>query len=171
MELGDPAEVAVALAELAGEEESRGVVDSLGFDGDVGANEILNEAEQVVEVGGFGLAGVPAGGGDGAAEENGEAFFFAGVVFWQGEEDAASLEESELGGALADVQCCGGDEAGDDAGAEVGVVLAERVLYRNGGGVEAFGGRGSEGVAELGLGDEAEGLGLVEAAIGERMAQ
>ena len=171
VQLGDPAEVAVAVAEFAGEEEAGGVFDGFGFDGDGGADEVFDDAEEVIQAGGLGFAGVPAGRGDGAAEEDGEAFFFAGVVFREGEEDAAGFEEAELGGALADVQRGGGDEAWDDAGAKVGVVFAERVLHRDGCGVEAFGGDGAEGVAELGGGDEAEGLGLVEAAIGEGAAE
>jgi hypothetical protein len=171
VKLGDPAEVAVALAQLAGEQEAGGVVNGFRLDGDAGADEVLDEAEQVVEVGGLRLAGMPARWGDGAAEQDGEAFLLAGVVLRQGEEDAAGLEEAELGGALAEVQRGGGDEAGDDAGAEVGVVLAERVFHRDGSGVEALRRSRAEGVAELGLGDEAEGLRLVEAAIGEGVAQ
>ena len=171
VKLGDPAEVAVALAQLAGEQEAGGVVDGFRLDGDAWANEVLNEAEQIVEVGGLRLAGMPTRWGDGAAEQDGEAFLLAGVVLRQGEEDAAGLEEAELGSALAEVQRGGGDEAWDDAGAEVGVVLAERVFHWDSSGVETLGCGGTEGVAELGLGDEAEGLRLVETAIRHGVAQ
>ena len=51
------------------------------------------------------------------------------------------------------------------------MVFGEGVFHRDGSGVEAFGGDGAEGVVELSSGDEAEGLGLVEAAIGEGAAQ
>ena len=61
-------------------------------------------------------------------------------------------------GALADVQRGGGDEAWDDAGAQRGVVFAERIFHGDAGAA-------AEGVGQLRIGDEAERLRFKAAAI------
>lgn len=160
MQLGDPAEVAIASAEFAGEQEVRGrFFDGLRLDADAAeAGQVLNDAHELMDVGSLRGAGVPARWADGAADEDGDAFFFAAVAIRELEEDAAELEEAQAVGALADVQRGGGNEAWDDAGAQRGVVFAERILHGDAGSA-------AEGIGELGFGDEAQGLRFKAAAI------
>lgn len=58
----------------------------------------------------------------------------------------------------------GGDEAGDDAGTQRGVVFAERVF-------DGDTGAAAECVGQLRSGDEAQGLSLKEAATCQGLAQ
>ena len=164
VELGDPAEDAVAGLQLAVEEEGAVVFEGLDFDGG-DAGEVFDEAAQVEDVGGFRHAGMPGARRNRAAEQDGEALFFADHAVRHLEEDAADLEEAETISTLADVQRGAGEQAGDDARAEGGVVFAERVLQCR----EAAGGV-AEGIVGLRRGDEAEGLSLVEASIRQGLA-
>lgn len=165
VELGDPAEDAVASLQLAVEEEGAVVFECLGFQSG-NAGEAFDDATQVEDVGGFGHAGMPGTRRNRAAEQDGEALFFADHAIGHFQEDATDLEEAEAVSTLADVQRGAGEQAGDDAGAQGGVVFAERIFQRG----EATGGV-AEGIVGLRRGDKAEGLGLVEAAIRQSLPE
>ena len=88
----------------------RAANDGFGLDADAAeAGQVGNDAHQLMDVGGLWRAGVPARWADGAADEDGEAFFFAAVAVREFEEDAAEFEEAQAVGALTDVQRGGGD--------------------------------------------------------------